>query len=173
MIEPATGMQVFSSCILFCFWTLILAVILAFKRPAGFKTHFWRFVLVFGLSLFGAISMGMLSLVISNGFLPRTDLAYRLGTLGVFHDPFQVSGMFFFSIPVGVFISPLYFVCTREKNLLRSAIFIHTLAAITVAVMSVLGPFFAGFASPPFVMWSFAALNHPRFVAFFSKGVNP
>ncbi|MGA2223900.1 MAG: hypothetical protein ABSH41_05600 [Syntrophobacteraceae bacterium] len=152
MTEPSIFRQMIEPSILLCFWTLVLAIILVFKRPKGLKTHFWRFVLVYGLSLFGAISMGALSLVISNLSLPKSDMAYSSTILGVLHDPFARNGMYFFTIPIGVALSPFYFICTLEKNLFRCAVLIHSVPALAVAAMSIIHPFFAMIGSLPVVI---------------------
>jgi hypothetical protein len=172
MIEPSIFRQMIEPCVFLCFWMLVLAVIFVFKRPKGFKTHFWRFVLVFGLSLFGAISSGVLSLFIQGLFLPKTDWAYGWGIWKTLHDPFVRNGMFLVTIPIGVALSPFYFICTLEKNLFRCALLIHSVVAIAIALVSIVRPFCAMIFSLPVVMGSMAFCSGTR-LQFFSQRRDP
>ncbi|HBD07578.1 MAG TPA: hypothetical protein DCZ69_04905 [Syntrophobacteraceae bacterium] len=152
LIQVGAGSKMIEPEILLGFWLLVLAGILVLKPPRGLKKCPLRFVLVLGLALFGSISSGVFSLYIQGLFLPKTDLAYGLSIWKTLEDPFVRNGVFFFCIPIGVALSPLYFKCTLERNLIRCAIFIHLATAIAVAAFSMINSLVAMVCSLPVVV---------------------
>ncbi len=133
--------------------SIVLLIWLLIQNDNAIMENKLRFIKAYGYSLLGAILAGSISVYVFTLILPPTDGAYGLG-LKIFADPFVLNGMLMFAIPLGVFLSPLYFRSTLNKHLFRCSIFVYATTSIASGIFSLATPLGGLIGSLITVIWA-------------------
>ena len=155
LIIPAIELVI---CLILLLWWLIN------NDFVDLKNNKVRFITVLVVSLALSISSGCVSEAMFTLFLPLNDKAHDLG-FRILTDPFILIPVLLVTIPIGVILSPYYFVCTMNVRLLRCAIAIQTLALVVVSITSFATPFAAMVVSIPTVVVSLYYCSKSKYLA--------